>query len=88
LIEISYTLHTGHGDILYEMQRMEHIPRVDDLITFEHTRSYQVIDVLWHLGPGSPSVTITAHELSWHQHIKDVAAEWGQRQRRTAAGEE
>ncbi|TQM01622.1 hypothetical protein FB558_8515 [Pseudonocardia kunmingensis] len=81
MIDVSYTLRTTDGDILNEEMRTEHIPWINELITFDGRLSYQVIDVLWHLGPGSQSITITAHELSWHQHIQHAAVAWDQRHR-------
>lgn len=55
MIEIHYSLYTADGELLYEERpRSEHVPRIGELITFEPSHSYQVIDVLWHLDPGDP----------------------------------
>ncbi|MGH3871430.1 MAG: hypothetical protein ACRDSR_07950 [Pseudonocardiaceae bacterium] len=80
MIDINYTLNTLDCDILYEeKKRSEHVPRLGELISFDLHRSYQVVDVLWRLGNGGRSVGITACEVNWHQHIKDVTADWEQR---------
>lgn len=77
MIDISYTLHCDDGEILYEEKQSEHVPRVGELVVFDHEHSYQVIDVLWHLiGTDGHQVTITACELGWHKHIGETLAEW------------
>ncbi len=78
MIGINYTLHGEDGDLRYEQRLQQHVPRVGELVTFDSDHSYQVVDVLWHLDDEhEPRVTATAHELGWHEHIRDVNAAWG-----------
>ncbi len=86
MIEINYSLHAADGGITYqERPRSEHVPHIGELITFDPDHSYQVIDVLWHhvadKPDAAPWVTITAHELGWHQHIQDATTAWRHRTR-------
>lgn len=88
MLELNYTLHTIDGHILDQTVRAEQPPRVGDMIGFDESHSFLVIDVLWHLNhglPGSlgkvagttqPRITITACELDWHWHLSSVLAEW------------
>lgn len=93
MLELNYTLHTADGHILDQTVRAEQPPRVGDLIGIDGVRSYQVVDVLWHINTGlhgpleglaghtKSRVTITACELNWHQHINDTIAQWRWRTR-------
>ena len=79
MIEVVYTLRTLDDDFIDETMRVEHVPRVGDLVTFNEDRSFQVADVLWHLHPGRPGtdrITITAVERPWHEHIEKVLDSW------------
>jgi len=78
VIEVNYTLHGDDGNIEYEERHIEQVPQVGELVAVGPRRSYQVIDVLWHLSTedDSLSATVTACELSWHQHISDVLDAW------------
>ncbi|MGI5507440.1 hypothetical protein [Lentzea sp. CA-135723] len=77
MIQLLFTLHGDNGEI--EHQEVENVdllvPRVGELVSFDPHRSYQVIDVLWHLG-GDPYVSITACQRNWHAHIAQVQEEW------------
>lgn len=76
-MEINYTLRGEDGNTRHEERHQQHVPHVGDLLTFDFDHSYQVIDVLWHLPDGhEPHVSVTAHELSWHEHIRDVGNAW------------
>jgi len=79
VIEVMYSLHTGDGETLDETRQSEHVPRVGDLVTFDVNsgRSYQVVDVLWHLHEGRRHyVTVTACDANWHKHIQMVTTDW------------
>lgn len=77
MIHIIYTLR-GEDDesIEKEVKKSPQVPRIGELICFDPLRSYQVIDVLWHLGGNDPYVTVTACELNWHKHIAQATADW------------
>ncbi|MFI6100798.1 hypothetical protein ACIA8G_35060 [Lentzea sp. NPDC051213] len=77
MIHIIYRLQDENGDSHEEeVAQAPHVPRVGELVGFDPMRSYQVIDVLWHLGGDDPHVSITARELNWHRHIAKVTADW------------
>lgn len=77
MIEVSYTLHGDDGGIEYQERSAQQVPRVGELVTFEQSHSYQVVDVLWHLNEaGRERVTITACERDWHKHIRGVVDDW------------
>jgi len=82
MIEVDYTLYGDDGGIEYQERSSQQVPRAGELIGFEPNRSYQVIDVLWHLNKaGQDRVTVTACERDWHEHINDVMAEWRKAER-------
>jgi hypothetical protein len=74
---------SSHGTETSRIQvQSQQVPRVGELIGFEPNRSYQVVDVLWHLNKaGQDRVTVTACERDWHEHINDVMAEWRKAER-------
>jgi hypothetical protein len=76
MIEISYTLYCEDGELLSEERRSDQVPRVGELVTFGARRSYEVVDVLWHLPAAHDQhVTVSAYELDWHRHIAKILAE-------------
>lgn len=83
MIDISYTLHTNDGFPISEEVKAPLVPRVGELVTFDQTRSYQVVDVLWHHygKDSSTAVTVTACELNWHKHDLEVTNEWRRTQK-------
>ena len=83
MIDVNYTLYAADGDSDNVEVRTEHVPRVGELVAFDFTRSYQVVDVLWQVNDGKhTSVAVTACELNWHEHIRDVVDAHGRRQNR------
>ncbi len=75
-IDISYTLRGQDGSFKDASVRSVHVPRVGELVTFDHYDSYQVVDVLWTAHQGEHSVVVTACERDWHAHIEDVLQPW------------
>lgn len=75
MAHILFTLHGNDGHDEYQEIEDAPVPRVNELITFDSQRCYQVIDVLWHFG-ASTHVSITACELNWHVHIAKAHAVW------------
>jgi len=77
VIVVNYTLQGDDGEIRDEERHSEQVPRVGELVTFDFNRSYQVVDVLWHLNePGTTRVTVTACELGWHENLEAVMRAW------------
>ena len=77
MINIDYTLRSDDGEFRYEEDSGSgHVPRVGELVTFDQDHSYQVVDVLWHLGQDAPHITVTACELDWHKHIDKITNQW------------
>lgn len=78
MIDISYTLHAEDGELLSEEIQSPLVPRIGELVTISQTRSFQVVDVLWHhyQKDGSTGATVTACEVNWHKHIGDVVDQW------------
>jgi hypothetical protein len=72
----SARLHPLRGKKVRVHNLTPHVPRIGELVSFDPRRSYQVIDVLWHLGGDDPYVSITACELNWHKHIAKATAFW------------
>jgi hypothetical protein len=57
VIHISYTLRGEDGETRdEEVKQSPHVPQVGELICFDQLTSYQVVDVLWHLGGNDPYV--------------------------------
>lgn len=46
MIELSFTLHAGDGEILDETVQSDQVPRVGDLVSFDWNCSFLVVDVL------------------------------------------
>lgn len=76
MIDVMYTLRTAEGGFEDASVRAEHVPRVGELVTFDHRTSYQVVDVLWSAGNEQQRAMITAYERDWHEHIGDVHRVW------------
>jgi hypothetical protein len=88
MLELNFTLHTTDGHILDQTIRAEQPPRVGEVIGVDGARSYQVVDVLWHINAGLQGaleglpgrtlsrLTVTACELNWRQHISDTVEQW------------
>lgn len=78
---VNYTLHTDADDILHEeIAETSHVPRVGELVSVDYARSFEVIDVLWHVNTADgtqDTITVTACERDWHQHIKDRLRDHG-----------
>jgi hypothetical protein len=77
VIDISYSLHPADGgESRYEEVQAPAVPRIGELVAFDHDVSYQVVDVLWQHLPSGSSVTVTAHEKNWHEHYREVSTAW------------
>lgn len=86
---VSYTLNAADGTTEHPEVHATQVPRVGEMVAFGGYRSYQVVDVLWHISDGDqPSltmVTVTACERDWHEHIRNVVVRWEKSQRTTLA---
>lgn len=78
-------LHRRKGQVASDNVEVhsDHVPRVGELLAVDFTRSYQVVDVLRQVTDGKhSSVAVTACELDWHEHIRDVVDAHGRRPNR------
>lgn len=62
-LDVSYTLHTATEGQEHEDRRGSHAPRVDEVVTLDHAKAYQVVGVPCGSVPtaGKPSLSPRAN---------------------------